>query len=164
MIRSRQILLLQALLLQLLVQWNIKMGRLIKNLELESRSYAIRLPVGDSSIPLQSQNPVDGQVYFNSASSNMEVYFNNAWHGVGQIGRVLIQKDSYLGDGSTFVYAMTNSYLTGNETEIIVFIGGVFQEPGVAYTVNGYNITFTSTPNLNLPIVILHNFNSTDVQ
>jgi hypothetical protein len=51
---------------------------------------------------------------------------------------------------------------------VAVFIGGVYQQPNVNYTVNGTTtITFTSPPpapgvNLN-QIVIIHNINSTNV-
>ena len=61
-------------------------------------------------------------------------------------------------------WTMTQSYAPGHEAEILVFIGNIFQNPGVAYTVNGYTITFTSVPDLGMKIVILHNFNSTKVQ
>lgn len=141
------------------------MGRHIKNSELKSRSYAIRMPIGSSGTPIaQAQAPVDGQMYFNTASNNIEVYRNGSWQGIGLVGRVAIVTDSHFGTGSAQTFAMTNTYLTGREAEILVFVGGVYQTPNVAYTVNGYDITFTSAPNLGLPIIILHNFNSTDAQ
>lgn len=138
------------------------MGRRIKNLELVSRSYAIRLPVGDNIVA--PQYPVEAQIRFNTSTANMEVYYNSAWHGVGLVGRVAIVKDAFVGDGSNPTFAMSNSYAAGHDAEVIAFIDGIFQNPGIAYTINGYDITFTSPPNLNVSIVILHNFNSTNVQ
>jgi hypothetical protein len=43
-----------------------------------------------------------------------------------------------------------------------VFIGGVFQNPGVNYTFGGTTTaTFTSPPPFGQAVVILHNFAST---
>ena len=56
-------------------------------------------------------------------------------------------------------WTITNYYQPGHEAELIVFIGNVFQNPGVAFTVNGYQITFTSPPDAGMPIIVLQNFN-----
>jgi len=141
------------------------MGRRIKNLEIKSRAYSVRLPVGSSTSPIvQAQNPIDGQMYFNTSTGNAEIFYNGSWHGVGLVGRALIVKDAFVGDGLQVTWVMANSYLSGHEAEILIFIDGVFQNPGIAYTVSGYNITFTSAPNPGVSIVALHNFNSTKVQ
>ena len=44
---------------------------------------------------------------------------------------------------TTTVYAMD---LNASQNSLLVVYGGVIQEPGVAYTVTGTNITFTSAP------------------
>jgi hypothetical protein len=41
---------------------------------------------------------------------------------------------------------------------MLVFVGNVFQNPGMAYTVDGNKISFTSTPPDGQYIVILHGF------
>ena len=74
---------------------------------------------------------------------------------------VTITKDSFVGDGSTAVFTM--SITPDNENAIIVFVGNVHQNPGVAYTVSGADITFTSAPPDTHTIVVLHGFNSTVV-
>jgi hypothetical protein len=50
---------------------------------------------------------------------------------------------------------------------VAVFIGGVYQQPTINYTVSGYGISFTSpppapdiSPNT---IIVIHNINSTNV-
>jgi hypothetical protein len=138
------------------------MGRYIKNVELHAASYAIRLPMGTSS--LAPQEPQDGQIRFNISSDNLEVFRDGQWFGAAIAGRVAIVKNLFTGDGSTTLFSgMSNLYLSGHEAEILVFVGGVYQNPGVAYTVSGTNISFTSPPGLGIPIILLHNFNSTAV-
>ena len=140
------------------------MGRFVKNKEIHTGSYAIRLPVGTNT--LAPQFPIDGQIRFNDSSPtlrNMEVYSNGSWKGVGMDGRVNIIKDTFVGNNLMTSFPLSNSYDPGHEAEILVFIGSIYQEPGVAYTVNGPNIIFTSPPNNGITVIVLHNFNSTHV-
>jgi hypothetical protein len=53
---------------------------------------------------------------------------------------------------------MLVSYDIGNEIQILVFVGGVFQNPGDAFTVDADMITFTSTPPDQHPIIVLHGY------
>lgn len=54
----------------------------------------------------------------------------------------------------------TMSRKVATETDVVVFIGNIYQEPAVAYTVNGTTqITFTSPPPLKNTIVVLHGLN-----
>jgi len=42
-------------------------------------------------------------------------------------------------------------------TQLIVFVGSIYQDPASAYTVDGgYNITFTSAPPNTVPINVIH--------
>ena len=142
------------------------MGRHLKNTKIESGSYAIQLPMGTNS--LGPQFPVSGQVRFNKSVDNVEVYFGGAWRGLAVSGKVAIVKDSFVGDGVTMDFIMSQKYLPGHETEVLAFIGNIFQNPGVAFTVsvnliNQGVISFASPPPLDAPVVVLHNFNSTQV-
>lgn len=144
------------------------MGRLAKNLRLRSGSYAIRMPIGSNTVG--PQHPRDGQTRFNVTSNNLELYYSNAWHAVSTSGRVSIVKDVFTGNGITTKFIMLHAptgpegYLPGQDADVLVFIGGVFQEPSMSYTVDGDVIEFTSIPDLGIPIVVLHNFNSTHVR
>ena len=144
------------------------MGRLAKNLRLSSGSYAIRLPVGSSTVGPQS--PITAQIRFNRSSNNLELFYSSAWHAISTAGRVSILKDTFLGDGVTTKFTMLHAptgpeqYLPGQDADVLVFVGGVFQEPSLAYSVNGQVIEFTGTPDLGMPIVVLHNLNSTHVR
>ena len=144
------------------------MGRLAKNIKIRSSSYAIRMPLGSSTVG--PQRPRDGQTRFNVTSNNLELYYSSAWHAISTTGRVSIVKDVFTGNGVDTKFTMLHapagpeSYQLGQDADVLVFVGGVFQEPAVAYTINGDIIEFTGTPNLGMPVVVLHNFNSTHVR
>jgi hypothetical protein len=46
------------------------------------------------------------------------------------------------------------------ETQIMVFVGSIYQDPATAYTVDGgFDITFTSAPPNTVPISVIHTQN-----
>lgn len=133
------------------------MGRYAKNRELRSASYSIRMPVGYTSIG--PNDPVEGLMRFNNTRKRIEAYYKGKWRplaaGSGDIEYP--HKDTFYGNGTQTNFGpMRYSYPAGNEIYILVFIGNVFQNPGVAYNIDGYEITFTSPPPDGHPIVILH--------
>jgi hypothetical protein len=138
------------------------MGRYIKNFETDTNAYAVRLPMGSSLIA--PDHPVDGQLRFNKVTFHVEYYANSNWHIFAKSGNVAIEKNQFSPDGTSTNYGpMSKQYLPGEEANMIVFVGGVFQNPGVAYQIlNGDFLQFTSPPPVNDLIVVLHNFNSTD--
>lgn len=139
------------------------MGRYLKNTELQGGSYSVRLPIGSNT--LSPTAPQVGQIKFNSSTNRIEFYYNNQWYKVAKVGIADIVVDTFVSNGiNTQDFTMSQSELYPED--IIVHIGGVFQEPTTHYTVSGTNIHFTSVPpapgiNPN-KIVVLHNFNSTD--
>lgn len=131
------------------------MGRYIKNRELRSGSYSIRIPYAPGSVGPNA--PVDGLIRYNTTRSKLQYYKNGAWRNIPSEGRTTLLKDTFYGDGETDAFGpLTMSYLPGEELYLLVFIGNIFQNPGVAYIVDGDVITFTSTPNNLQPIVIIH--------
>jgi hypothetical protein len=141
------------------------MGRHLKNTEIEGGSYAIRLPVGTNS--LGPDAPVDGQVRFNQSTNKVEFFYNGVWSMIAKIGTVPIVKDTFTTvDGQTQYGPMSYTYNSGEEANVIIFVGGVHQKPVTNYTFVGTN---TTTVDLNptdgtagQTIIVLHNFNSTD--
>jgi hypothetical protein len=70
-------------------------------------------------------------------------------------GGVSYDVDSFVGDGSTTVFTM--SIPESLASQLIVFVGSVYQIPTTNYTVNGgFSITFTSAPPNGLPINVIH--------
>lgn len=139
------------------------MGRYLKNTQLEGGSYAIQLPLGSNSIG--PDQPVNGQIRFNTSNNKVELFFAGVWNQVAKIGTVSIVVDEFTGDGVQTQFTMSQA--ESSDSAVLVSIGGVYQQPATNYTVNGTTtITFTSPPpapgvNPN-KIVVVHNLNSTD--
>lgn len=145
------------------------MGRFVKNYVLgPTATYSVVVPNGTTS---QDSNPVNGQLRYNTSSANLTAYFNNKWNPLAVAGTVTIQKTSYVGTGGQTFFGNTSVgqpnalpyvYQAGEEAQALVFIGGVFQNPGINYNfVGNAGISFTSPPPLNQTIVVLHNYAST---
>jgi hypothetical protein len=138
------------------------MGRYLKNKELRSAGYSIRAPQGYSA--LGHGSPVNGLFRLNKDTAKLEYFSNGSWRIIAIEGDVGILKDTFTGDGTARRYGpMSIAYTSGSEALMMVYIGNVFQNPGIAYTVDGNFLTFTSTPNNLQPIVVLHGYASTKV-
>jgi hypothetical protein len=141
------------------------MARYLKNPDIiKGGKLAARLPIVPSSA--YGDAPVDGLIRFNQTSSKVEFYYNGAWNQVAKIGTVQLVVDSDLiGDGTTTEFDMSQQETDSNA--VAVFVGGVYQQPGINYIVSVYKIIFSSPPpapvgvNQN-KITIIHNLNSTD--
>ena len=137
----------------------MKVGRLLKNDTIETGSSAIIVPTGTTGE--RPTTPANGQIRYNSSDNVMEMYVNSAWVTIAKVGLVSIVKDTFTGDGSTTVYTASQSI--ANEQDVIVHVGNVHQNPGVAYTVSGTAITFTSPPPDTHTIIVQHGYNSSEV-
>jgi hypothetical protein len=63
--------------------------------------------------------------------------------------------DNFTGDGTTTIFTMTIAESVA--TQLMVFVGSIYQQATVAYTVNGgFDITFTSAPPSGVPINVIH--------
>ena len=138
------------------------MGRYLKNTQLRGGAYAVQLPIGSST--LGPSFPVDGQIRFNQTFSKVELFYNGVWNTIAKVGTVNIVVDEFTGDGVSTNFTMSQSETS--DSAVLVSIGGVYQQPSIAYTVSGTTITFTSPPpapgiNPN-KIVVVHNLNSTN--
>jgi hypothetical protein len=136
------------------------MGRHIKNRELHTGSYAIRMPHSPSAAGPDA--PVDGLVRYNETINKLQYYSLGAWRTFSAEGGALITKDTFVGDGSIRDFGpMSFAYEPNRESQMLVFIGNVFQNPGVAFQVFNDFIRFTSTPGDQQPIIVLHGYSST---
>lgn len=131
------------------------MGRFIKNRELTSGSYSIRLPVGSNTVGPNA--PVEGLIRYNYNRYRPEYFALEKWRGISSNEIDVPIKDTFYGNGGQTVFGpMAYPYPIGNEIFLLVFIHNIFQNPGVAFTVDNYQIIFSSPPPNGHPIVILH--------
>lgn len=138
------------------------MARLVKNsmfTTVKDQFSATKLPTGTAG--QRPDEPSTGEIRYNTTLGNVEFYDGTSFNNIAIKGNVSIVKDSFTGDGSTASYGL--SITPENENNILVFVGNVFQNPGVAYTLSGAAITFSSPPPDTHSIVVLHGFDSTSV-
>lgn len=122
---------------------------------------AVVIPSGTAAT--RPDSPVFGSFRFNTTAGNMEVFNGTSWVYMALEGLTGVAVDSFTGDGSTTVFgSMTNT--VDSETDILVFIGGVYQIPTTNYTVDSSSdITFIAAPPNGVTINVIHNLNSTVV-
>lgn len=132
------------------------MGYFVKNRKIQSGSTGIQLPYGSAAN--RPDNPLFGMIRFNTDSGFVEFYNGTIWQNIGTGGTVIYTVDDFVGDGSTTTFTMTIA--ESINTQVMVFVGSVYQDPATAYSVNGgYDITFTSAPPNTLPISVVHTQN-----
>ena len=129
------------------------MGNWAKNRLLESASTSIVIPSGSTA--QRPDTPTFGQFRFNTDSAQLEFFNGTAFVPLASAGAISYTVDQFTGDGSTTVFTM--SIQESIATQIMVFVGSIYQLPGSAYTVNGgFDITFTSAPPSGEPIAVIH--------
>jgi hypothetical protein len=129
------------------------MGYFVKNRQLQSGSTAVVLPVGSASN--RPDAPTFGMIRYNTTLVGVEFYDGSDWVALSAAGAISYTVDDFNADGSTVTFTM--SVAESEETQIIVFIGSIYQDPATAYTVNGgFDITFTSAPPNGTVINVIH--------
>ena len=129
------------------------MGYFVKNRQLQSGSSGVVLPSGGSAV--RPSAPVFGLMRFNTDLAGIEFFNGTEFVLLGAAGAVAYTVDAFTGTGSQTVFTMTVAESV--TTQIIVFVGSIYQDPGSAYTVDGgFDITFTSAPPSGEPISVIH--------
>jgi hypothetical protein len=129
------------------------MGYFVKNRQLQSGSSGVVLPTGSSAN--RPDFPAFGMIRYNTDSGLVEFFNGSIWSTLSTGGSITYTVDDFVGDGSTTVFLMSIAESTA--TQLIVFVGSIYQDPASAYTVDGgYNITFTSAPPNTVPINVIH--------
>ena len=132
------------------------MGYYVKNRRLQSGSSGVVLPTGSSAT--RPDNAAFGMIRYNTDTGFCEFFNGSIWQNMGVGGVISYTVDDFVGDGSTTVFTM--SVAESTTTQIIVFVGSIYQDPASAYTVNGgFDITFTSAPPNTVPINVIHTTN-----
>jgi len=101
---------------------------------------SLTIPVGNTA--QRPGSPETGAMRFNTNNQQVEVYDGSEWEVVGS-DFVSITSQELTGDGSTITFTLNESTTAA---AIIVSTNGVVQQPGIAYTVSGNQITFAEAP------------------
>ena len=151
------------------------MGRFVKNPKLDNGALSIGIPQVTTSQRPTGQN---GEIIYNTTTSTYQTYIGAQWYNVSTAaGTKTITIDRFQGDGTTVTFgggsgntldgstAANLSFSVNDSSDILVFIGGIYQTPETNYTVSGNQITFGSPPdsldgngNVNV-ITIIHGIN-----
>ena len=155
------------------------MGRLAKNPRIDPGALTVKIP---SVTTAQRPSGINGDIIYNSTTGTFQMYDNgwgNVSTGTSEPGTVTI--DRFQGDGSTTTFgngegntldlstAASFSVPVNDATDILVFIGGIYQTPISNYSIIGSGLSaqiqFGSAPdpiddngNTNI-ITIIHGLN-----
>jgi hypothetical protein len=111
------------------------------------------LPSGSTS--QRPDYPVFGLIRYNTDSGLIEYFDGTIFQSLSTGGGITYTVDSFTGDGTTTVFTMSEQ--ESDAQYITVFVGSIYQQPTITYTVNGgYDITFTSAPPNGVPINVIH--------
>ncbi len=135
------------------------MGRYVKNPEIADNASAVTIP---SVTTAQRPSGINGQIIYNTTTSTYQVYNGSDWYNVSEASREkTLTIDKFQGDGTTTVFgdgsgntldgstAASLSVSPSSSSDIVVFVGGVYQTPETNYTLSGGQITFGSAPPAN---------------
>ena len=129
------------------------MGRFVKNPVLTQGS-SVEIP---SVATADRPDGANGKIIFNTTTSTYQVYNGSQWYNVSEASREKsLTVDKFQGDGSTTVFGdglgntldgstmATLSVVPTDATDMVIFVGGVYQIPTTNYTYSGGRITFGS--------------------
>jgi len=132
------------------------MGRFVKNPKLDNGALSIGIPQVTTTQRPAGQN---GEIIYNTTTSTYQTFIGSQWYNVSTAaGTKTITIDRFQGDGSTQTFgngsgntldgstAANLSFSVNDSSDILVFIGGIYQTPETNYTVSGNQITFGSAP------------------
>ena len=131
------------------------MGRFVKNPEIGDNASAVKIP---NVTTAQRPSGVNGQIIFNTTTSTYQAYNGSNWYNISEASRQkTITIDRFQGDGTTVTFgngagssiddSSTATFSVGvsDPTDIMVFVGGVYQVPTTNYTISGSGTTATIT-------------------
>lgn len=132
------------------------MGNYLKNRRLQSASTGIVIPTGSTA--QRPDYPVFGLIRYNTDTGFCEFFNGSIFQNMGVGGIIEYTVDNFTGDNSTTVFTM--SVAVSDASQIIVFVGSIYQIATTNYTVDGgFDITFTSAPPSGMPINVIHSSN-----
>jgi hypothetical protein len=129
------------------------MGYFVKNRRLQSGSSGVVIPTGSSA--QRPDSPNFGMIRYNTDSGLVEFFNGSIWTALSTGGSITYTVDDFTGDGNTTIFTM--SVAESIATQLIVFVGSIYQEAIISYSVDGgYDIEFTTAPPNTVPINVIH--------
>jgi hypothetical protein len=129
------------------------MGYYLKNRQLQSGGSGVVLPAGSTA--QRPDNPVFGLIRYNTDLPGVEYFNGTQFISLADGGNFAYVVDNLgPGDGVTSTFVMSEQVT--DPTQIIVFVGSIYQIATTNYTVTGYNISFTSAPPDGVTINVIH--------
>ena len=135
------------------------MGRFVKNRILDNGALTVQIPDVTTA---QRPAGVDGDIIFNKTTQTFQGYIGSQWYNISSAaGEKTLTIDKFQGDGTTTVFgggsgntldgstSATLSVSPTSSSDMMVFVGGVYQTPETNYTLSGGQITFGSAPPAN---------------
>ena len=135
------------------------MGRYVKNRILDSGALTVQIPDVTTD---QRPTGINGDIIFNKTTQTFQGYIGSQWYNISSAaGEKTLIIDKFQGDGTTTVFgggsgntldgstSATLSVSPNSSSDIMVFVGGVYQTPETNYTLSGGQITFGSAPPAN---------------
>lgn len=130
------------------------MGYFVKNRQLQSGSTGVVLPIGSSAT--RPDAPTFGLIRYNTDYGLIEFFDGSVFQQLSPSGNISYTVDNFTGDDVTTTFTMSQG--TGSTSQIIVFIGSIYQPPST-YTLSGsgnIDITFSPAPPNGVPVNIIH--------
>lgn len=132
------------------------MGYFVKNRQLQSGSSGVVIPTGPTSA--RPDAPTFGLIRYNTDTGFCEFFNGSIFQNFGTGGTVEYTVDNFTGNGIETIFTMSEQ--ESEATQIIVFVGSIYQIPVTNYTVDGgFDITFDSPPPAGIPINVIHSNN-----
>ena len=129
------------------------MGYFIKNRDVGKRPNGVVMPNGnDANKPAA---PVTGLMRYNNDLTTMEFWNGSQWTPMVIPGTVELITDKFTGDG--IETAFTASQIIEDENQIMVFVGGVYQDATTSFDTAGAIITFLIPPPEFTTVIVIHN-------
>ena len=141
------------------------MGRRVKNRTIgeDTGTLAVEIPKVNTN---QRPTGQRGQLIYNKTTNTFQAYVGTGgsagWFNISTAsGEKTLTIDRFQGDGTTTVFgggsgntldgstAATLSVVPTDASDMLVFVGGVYQIPTTNYTLSGGQITFGSAPPAN---------------
>jgi hypothetical protein len=130
------------------------MGYFVKSRQLQSGSTGIVLPSGNTVE--RPVSPLAGLFRYNTDTAGLEFYNGVSYEVLGTASSITYIVDNFMGNGVAYQFIMSEPVISA--TSILVFVGSIYQPPGV-YSVDGSTtITFSEPPPDELPFNVIHSY------